>query len=76
MEDTVAMQREAEQRVRRMHEQLQALAGAPTFGAPPAKEPEKPAKGKNDLLPLLLFLWLLQDGGEHAPLILLAYLLF
>lgn len=76
MEDTVAMQREAEQRVRRMHEQLQALAGAPTFGAPPAKEPERPAKGKNDLLPLLLFLWLLQDGGEHALLILLAYLLF
>ncbi len=76
MEDTVAMQREAEQRVRRMHEQLQALAGAPTFGAPPAKEPKKPEKGKNDLLPLLLFLWLLQDGGEHALLILLAYLLF
>lgn len=75
MEDTVAMQREAEQRVRRMHEQLQALAGAPTFGAP-AKEPEKPAKEKNNLLPLLLFLWLLQDGGEHALLILLAYLLF
>ena len=76
MEDTVAMLGEAEQRVRRLHEQLQALAGAPTFGAPPAKEPEKPAKGKNDLLPLLLFLWLLQDGGEHALLILLAYLLF
>ena len=69
------MQREAERRVKRMQEQLQALAGsAPTFGAPP---PEKtPAEKNPDLLPLLLFLWLLRDGGDHALLILLAYLLF
>lgn len=72
MEDTLTMQRKAEKRVKEMQRQLQALAGcAPTFGEPPAP----PKKEEHSPLPLLLLLWLLLDNGEHAALILLAYLL-
>lgn len=89
-EDVVAMQREAEQRVKRMQEQnRRLLENGPTFGGALLRQPACPGnKSRSEqmttesredtrLFPLLLLLLLLllQGGDERVLLVLLAYLL-
>lgn len=79
MEDVVAMQQAARERVRRMQERSRRLC-MPTYGAQVQEEkPQPPAHKAKNLderwLLMLLLLMLSQNGGGKTLLILLAYLI-
>lgn len=80
MDDVVAMQQAAQQRVRRMQERSRRLCN-PTYGAEQTEQPSpspapirKPKQADERWLLLLLLLMLSQNGGSRTLLILLAYL--
>ncbi len=77
MEDMVAMQQAARERVRRMQERSRKLC-APTFGAETDEvrhPPTRKTKGLDERwLLLLLLLMLSQNGGSKTLLIMLVYL--
>lgn len=71
MEDVIAMQQAAYERVRRMQEHSRKLCAAPT-----AKQPSEKSHSPDDRwLLLVLLLILTQNGGSKPLLILLAYLI-